>query len=268
MDVKRLRLSANSVATIDLETLPDGTRRIVKRSGDPFVLEAEAVMLEHLRPHLRVPEVYEHTPERLVMEYIPNDNTCGGRCEAEIADALAQLHGIPAQGVFGFGSDTTIGPFRQRNRPRIRWVDFYREMRVLDFAAKAFDEGKIDKALLGRIEKLAADFERFLDEPEHSSLLHGDVWSGNVLTFENRPAAFIDPACYYGHFEMELAFIGMFNTFGESFYARYNEHRPIREGFFEERTYLYRLFPYLVHLRAFGGGYLEGIEAILRRVGY
>ena len=268
MEIKRMRLSANSVATIDLETLPDGTKRIVKSSEDAFVLEAEATMLDHLRPHLRVPEVFEHARGRLVMEYIPNDNACNGRCEEEIADALARLHGITAAGVFGFGSDTTIGPFRQRNSPRIRWVDFYREMRVLDFAAKAFFEGRIDKALLVRIEKLAADFEQFLTEPEHSSLLHGDVWSGNVLTRNNRLSAFIDPACYYGHFEMELAFIGMFNTFGESFYARYREHRPIREGFFKTRADLYRIFPYLVHVRAFGDGYLGGLEAILRRAGY
>jgi len=268
VEIKRLRLSANSVATIDLETLPDGTKRIVKASEDPFVLEAEATMLDHLRPHLRVPEVFEQTRGRLVMEYIPNDTLCNGRCEEEIADALAHLHSIPAQGVFGFGSDTTIGPFRQRNRPRIRWVDFYREMRVLDFAARAFDEGKLDKAMLGRIEKLAADFEQFLTEPEHSSLLHGDVWSGNVLTQGNRLAAFIDPACYYGHYEMELAFIGMFNTFGERFYARYREHRRIDAEFFAVRADLYRLFPYLVHVRAFGGGYLGGLEAILQRVGY
>ena len=268
MDIKRLRLGSNSVTTIDLETLPDGTQRIVKTSEYPFTLEAEATMLEHLSPHLRVPRVFEHTPGRLVMEYIPNDAECNGACEEEIADALAHLHSIPAQGVFGFGSDTTIGPFRQRNRPRIRWVDFYREMRVLDFAARAFDEGRIDKALLKRIEKLAADFEQFLDEPEHSSLLHGDVWGGNVLTQNNRLAAFIDPACYYGHFEMELAFIGMFHTFGEAFYARYHTHRPIPEGFFEVRADLYRLFPYLVHVRAFGGSYVDGLERIVRRAGY
>ena len=207
MDIKRMRLGANSVATIDLETLPDGAKQIVKASDDPFVLEAEATMLEHLRPHLRVPEVLEQTPGRLVLEYIPNDAVCNGHCEEEIADALARLHSIPAQGVFGFGSDTTIGPFRQRNRPRIRWVDFYREMRVLDFAARAFDEGK-------------------------------------------------------------LAFIGMFNTFGERFYARYREHRRIDAEFFAVRADLYRLFPYLVHVRAFGGSYLGGLEAILRKVGY
>lgn len=268
MDIKRMRLGANSVATIDLETLPDGTQRIVKTSDDPFALEAEATMLEDLRPHLRVPAVLEQAPGRLVLEYIPNDTACNGHCEEEIADALARLHGIPAQGVFGFASDTTIGPFRQRNRPRIRWVDFYREMRVLDFAAKAFDERKIDKALLGRIEKLSADFEQFLTEPEHSSLLHGDVWGGNVLTRNNRLAAFIDPACYYGHFEMELAFIGMFDTFGERFYDRYREHRRIDAEFFAVRADLYRIFPYLVHVRAFGGGYLGGLEAILRKVGY
>ncbi len=267
MGVKRTCLGSNSVATIYLEEDASGTKSVVKASRDAFALNAEAKMLRLLSPHLRVPGVIALEKGRLVMEYIPNGGPCDGGCEEAIADALAALHANRSD-TFGLDFDTTIGPFRQRNTPSKRWIDFYREMRVLAFAAKAFDEGKIDAALLRRIEKLSGDFERFLEEPEHPSLLHGDIWGGNVLIRGNRPAVFIDPAVYYGHFEIELAFIGMFNTFGERFYQRYQTRRPIPEGFFEIRADLYRLYPYLVHVRAFGSGYLNGLEAILRRVGY
>jgi len=267
MGIKRTRLGANGTATIDLEEDASGARTVVKVSADAFALAAEARMLGYLAPYVRVPKVLSLETGRLVMEYIPNDSRCGGACEEEIADVLAALHAQSAE-TFGLAFDTTIGPFRQPNRPYERWIDFYREARVLDFAAKAFEEGQIDSALLRRIEKLAGDFERFLEEPERPSLLHGDVWSGNVLTRGGRFAALIDPAVYYGHFEMELAFIGMFHTFRDRFYARYRMHRPIPAGFFERRADLYRLYPYLVHVRAFGGAYLGGLEAILRRIGY
>jgi len=265
--MQRELIASNSEASIYLESDGKGGRQIVKESPNRFLLETEKRMLDDLAPRVRVPAVLSLEPGRLRMEYIPNGGGCSAACEEEIADVLAALHAHSAPN-FGFEYDTTIGPFRQSNRFHPRWIDFYREERVLDFAAKCRDEGRIGRELLRRTERFAADFERFLEEPPHPSLLHGDVWSGNVLTRNNRFAALIDPAIYYGHEEMELAFIGMFHTFSEPFYRRYAEHRPIREGFFGERADIYRLFPYLVHIRAFGSGYLGGFETILRRFGY
>ena len=62
--------------------------------------------------------------------------------------------------------------------------------------------------------------------------------------------------------------ISMFNTFGNNFYKRYDELKKIEDGFWQERVHIYNLFPYLVHVRAFGGGYLHGVESILKRIGY
>lgn len=241
--------------------------RIVKASGNAFLLETEARMLAYLAPFIRVPKVLKLEAGALVTEYIQNDGSCGNPCEEQVADALAALHARGAE-TYGFDYDTTIGPFRQSNTKHDGWIDFYREERVLDFCKKAYEEGSLDAGRRRRIEKLAAGFERYLAEPAHPSLLHGDIWSGNVLAHRGRFAALIDPAIYYGHPEMELAFIGMFNTFGERFYERYRQRRGIAEGFFEERAHLYRIFPYLVHVRAFGGMYLGGLERILKRFGH
>jgi fructosamine-3-kinase len=77
----------------------------------------------------------------------------------------------------------------------------------------------------------------------------------------------VDPALYYADPEIELAFATLFNTFGEAFFARYNEHRPIQPGFFEARRDLYNLYPLLVHVRLFGCSYLASIEETLKRFG-
>lgn len=264
---RKTLLGSNATAKVYLSESKSGVLTVVKESRDSFALNAEAQMLKLLSPYVRVPEVFILEDHRLVMEHIPNDGTCGDACEEQIAEILAALHRNSAE-LFGLGFDTTIGPFRQSNRPRSSWIDFYREERVLDFAVKAFDEGRIDAAMRTRVEKIASDFGDLLNEPKKPSLLHGDVWSGNVLTLQDRFAALIDPAAYYGHSEMELAFIGMFNTFGKRFYTRYHALRPIEPGFFEHRADLYRIFPYLVHIRAFGNGYLGGLDAILTRAGY
>jgi fructosamine-3-kinase len=122
--------------------------------------------------------------------------------------------------------------------------------------------------MLARVEALAARLDDYLEEPAHPSLLHGDLWTGNVLAHEDRVSGLIDPAIYWGHPEIELAFSTLFGTFNEIFFNRYHELRPIRPGFFEERRDLYNLYPLLVHVRLFGAGYLGGVERILRRMGF
>ena len=118
-----------------------------------------------------------------------------------------------------------------------------------------------------RLERLASRLDSLLAEPEAASLLHGDLWAGNLLYGAEQVAAFIDPAIYFGHPEVELAYTTLFGGFGEPFYAAYAEARGIAPGFFEERADLYNLYPLLVHVQLFGSGYLAPIERTLQRHG-
>jgi fructosamine-3-kinase len=77
----------------------------------------------------------------------------------------------------------------------------------------------------------------------------------------------VDPAIYFGHPEIELAFTTMFGTFGQAFFQAYEELSPLEPGFHEQRLDLYNLYPTLVHVRLFGASYLAGIERTLARVG-
>ncbi len=67
--------------------------------------------------------------------------------------------------------------------------------------------------------------------------------------------------------EIELAFTTLFSTFGNPFFDRYREQRPLDEGFFELRRDLYNLYPLLVHVQLFGSGYLSAVERTLKRFG-
>jgi fructosamine-3-kinase len=120
---------------------------------------------------------------------------------------------------------------------------------------------------LAKVESLAERLEEYLEEPERPSLIHGDVWSANVLAWGDRISAFLDPAIYHADPEIELSFISLSNSFGGRFFERYGEIRPIRPGFFELRRDLYNLYPLLVHVYFFGGGYLDSVRATLHRFG-
>lgn len=138
----------------------------------------------------------------------------------------------------------------------------------MSMATDAAALGRLPVSFLGRLENLCARLDEWLVEPARPSLLHGDVWTTNVLAAGDRITGFVDPAIYYGHPEVELAFTTLFGTFGEPFFSRYQEIRPLPPGFFETRRDIYNLYPLLVHVNLFGGGYVHTVESTLRRFGF
>lgn len=121
--------------------------------------------------------------------------------------------------------------------------------------------------MLERLEGLCRHLYKRLDMSAiMPSLLHGDVWSGNVL-FNKQGATFIDPAIYFGDREMELAFILLFDTFGDTFFDNYNEVHPLSKDFYEVKVPLYQVYPLLVHVALYGGSYITQLEQRLQRLG-
>jgi fructosamine-3-kinase len=254
-------------------TLADGRRLAVKAGkanrGGPDGLKLEAFMLGELArlSELPVPRVHYAARDLLVMDFIKNDG--GGISESverHAGEIIAKLHATPRER-FGYARDTLIGPLVQPNPEASHWVPFFRDHRLLHMAREAHREGRLPLVLLKRIERLAERIGDYLSEPSFPSLLHGDLWTGNVLVCEGRIAGFVDPAIYFGSPEIELAFTTMFGTFGEPFFEAYESLMPLEAGFHELRASLYNLYPSLVHVRLFGAGYLAGIERTLARLG-
>jgi fructosamine-3-kinase len=253
-------------------TLADGRVLAVKarESAARADLRLEAYMLDELarQSDLPVPRVHVAEADLLVMDLIDNDGgSITPSVERHAAELIARLHATPTP-FFGYERDTLIGPLPQPNPKSDRWVPFFREQRLLAMARQAAAEGRLPVDLLARIERLAERLGDYLLEPAHPSLLHGDLWTGNVLVRGGRIAGFVDPAIYYGHPEIELAFTTMFGTFGSAFFDAYEALLPLEPGFHELRSGLYNLYPTLVHVRLFGAGYLGGIDRTLSRLGF
>ncbi len=216
---------------------------------------------------LPVPLVHHAEPDLLVMDFIEND--AGGvtpSVERHAAELIAKLHATSRER-FGYARDTLIGPLPQPNPNYERWIPFFRDARLLFMAQNAYAERSLPASLFGRIERLAERLDDYLIEPAFPSLLHGDLWTGNVLVRQGRVAGLVDPAISCGNPEIELAFTTLFGTFGERFFAVYEALMPLEPGFHELRSSLYQLYPLLVHVRLFGAGYLAGIDHTLARLG-
>jgi len=263
-----LPMCGGSVASVYRVDLEGGERLVAKIAGKGSGLALEGRMLRFLREKSRlpVPEVVHADDRLLLMSYVETSGTITTSVEENAAELLADLHGI-SNPSFGFEEATLIGGLHQPNPPTVSWRDFFRDQRLRYMAGEAVEAGQLPKTFLGRIDKLAARLDEWIDEAAPPSLIHGDMWDGNVLTINGRIGAFIDPAIYFADPEIELAFSTLFSTFGAPFFQCYSERRPLREGFWEARRELYNLYPLLVHVRLFGGSYIGSVEQTLIRFG-
>ncbi len=248
--------------------LEDGTPLVAKVDREAEAhLERESYMLRYLRENsdLPVPEVYHGSQTLLLMEFIEGSSRFSKGAEHHAAELLAALHDVSAD-AYGHEQNTLIGSLDQPNPWNESWVEFFRDNRLLHLADVAQESGRLPLEDRKRIDQLAGKLEGLIEEPEKPSLIHGDVWSANVLATGDSISAFLDPAIYHADREMELAYINLFNSFGQDFLDRYREIRGIRDDF-ETRRDVYNLYPLLVHVYFFGGGYLGSVQNTLSRFG-
>lgn len=216
------------------------------------------LLLEFIKRAARRNDYWETLGRELAaMHKAPTSDFTSG---AQSGDTARAINSQPAIGQFGFLDDNFIGAGTQLNTSKNRWVEFFRDCRLVPQFKKA--DHYFDSNDRTKITSLLDNLDRFLIEPEQPSLLHGDLWSGNVMCGPDGKAMLIDPACYVGHREADLAMTELFGGFSESFYDAYREAWPLQAGY-EERRDLYNLYHLVNHLNLFGPTYLEPVLSIV-----
>ena len=228
---------------------------------DMFIREAEGLEAIAVRGGPKVPKPFRAGKNFLLLE----DLSPGPRVQEywpEFGRRLAVLHNH-TNTRFGFPNDNYIGSTPQPNP----WVEdgsvFFGEHRLVYQARLANKRGKLSGSEVSKVEGLAARLAELVPY-QPASLIHGDLWSGNVLTDVKGGPAIIDPAAHYGWAEADLAMTDLFGSFPDEFYRAYLEIRPLEKGY-QERFALYNLYHLLNHLNLFGGSYLSQVISVIRR---
>lgn len=242
---------------------------ILKTSEASSRLQIEANMIKDINKyHISVPKIHDVSETHLLMEYIETSNQTKMTQEREAAKLLSALHSVTNESrMYGYYYNTTIGPFNQINeQTQYNWTLFLGQMRIMPMARECYDRGEISWQMVERLEDLCRDlYKRINMSLITPSLLHGDLWAGNIL-FNMKGATVIDPALYFGDKEMELAFIMLFDTFGETFFSAYEEVHPLSDDFYEVKVPLYQIYPLLVHVALYGTVYVAQLEQVLKRL--
>ncbi|MBK1634646.1 fructosamine kinase family protein [Rhodovulum adriaticum] len=231
--------------------LADGTALVVKTG--PLVA-AEARMLTAIaRTGAPAPGVIAQSGDLLVMERLVETRPHPAGWAA-LGAALKALHASTGT-AYGWAEDYAFGPAAIPNAPLQNWPAFWAERRLLAWPQA------LPRDIARRLEALATRLPDLLPHHPAPALLHGDLWTGNVL-FTANGAALIDPACYHGDAEVDLAMLHLFGKPGPGFADTYGALAP---GW-QDRRAIYTLWPALVHLRLFGSGYRGMVENCLSQV--
>jgi fructosamine-3-kinase len=242
--------------------LAAGIFRKRNAGGHPDQLVCEAAGLEALRAAaagsgIDVPQVLHVDAQSLTMTRI-RAAAWTEDAWARLGAGLARIHAA-ANPRFGFARDNYLGLSPQANGFDESWGRFFLCRRLAFQVARIGDarlRRRCEQHLAQRSDRLCA----FLDgERVSPSLVHGDLWNGNVLCGQDGRVWLIDPAPYYADADVDLAMTQLFGGFGPAFYAAYRGVRPEPPRYALKRR-IYNLYHYLNHLNLFGAAYLPGCE--------
>jgi len=205
-----------------------------------------------------VPQVMHVDQESMTMPFIQSAR-CSTAQWMKLGQGLALIHARP-QPRFGFDEDNYIGLNPQPNGFSDRWGSFFLQQR-LQFQVGLIADPRCRRGYSQRLQQKAALLCEFLDsELTSASLVHGDLWNGNVLCGQDGRVWLIDPAPYFGDPDVDLAMTQMFGGFPMPFYAAYRAQRP-EASTYPLKKQIYNLYHYLNHLNLFGEAYRNGCEA-------
>lgn len=233
-----------------------------RKATDLFEAEADGLRALACCGAFRVPAVLgivaTESRVALILEWLAIRPLAKPEDAVRAGEALAALHRTSHPG-YGWARDNYIGATPQCNAPSENWPRFFVQSRLqpqFERAAANGFTGELQRQGERVCERAPA---LFLDYRATPSLLHGDLWHGNIGVLDSGQPVLFDPACYYGDREADLAMTELFGGFPLPFYAAYRHAWPLDTDY-ERRKPLYNLYHVLNHLNLFGRGYLLQAE--------
>ena len=235
-------------------------------------LEFEKYCLQNLKEfinekNLIIPEVIAYKNinniEILLIEWIDMQNFD----QKKLGKGLGEMHLNSTESnpeIFGYPIEGFIGLTSQKKGWENNWIDCFLNLRIIP-QLSILKLNVLDKETKNKVkEKIQSEL---LKHEPINTLVHGDLWSGNVGIDMNGKGVIFDPASWWADNEVDIAMTKLFGGFRNEFYEEYHKIFPIKQGF-EKRITIYNFYHILNHANMFGGLYFNEVrnyvQAILR----
>ena len=228
-----------------------------------FNMEASGLSFLEKQGLIKTPKVLSvfktHSHQALLLEWIEPAAATSSFFK-RLGEQLAALHAVTQEN-FGLDTNNYMGAVPQANTPSKDWPSFFIHQRLEPLVQQCLMLRLLNsqhEALFQRLyQRIPAIFN-----PEPPALLHGDLWSGNLMCTTDQQPVLVDPAVYFGHRSIDLGMTTLFGGFEKAFYEAYHYHHPLPNNY-QEQWAVCNLYPLLIHLLLFGKSYLSSIERTL-----
>ena len=210
------------------------------------------------------PSIKFYSKNLLIIDFIKHNNVKNKNYQKILANHILKLHFVEND-KYGFNFDTQIGGLKQSNKYDSNWINFFREKRLNMIFEKINKTNLMPNIINRKIEKLLKNLENYLPKNPRISLLHGDLWHGNILFHNGNLAGLIDPGIYFGHNELEISYLTWFKFVDKEFLDFYSNTINIDKKF---STYepIYQLYFSLLNVHLWSKEYIKDAEFLLNKI--
>ena len=210
------------------------------------------------------PNILFNSDNLLIINYIKNNNIKNNNYQKILVDEILKLHVI-SNDKYGFNFDAQIGGLQLKNNYELNWVSFFREKRLNMIFEKINQSNPMPKQINIKLEKLLKNIGDFIPTNPKISLLHGDLWSGNILFNDGKLVGLIDPGIYYGHNELEIAYLTWFKYIDNKFLDYYSSKFKIDKNFALYEP-VYQLYFSLLNIHLWSREYIKDTDNLLKKI--
>ncbi|MDC0060479.1 fructosamine kinase family protein [Pelagibacteraceae bacterium] len=248
--------------------LEDNNKFIVKydvKSQRSFnAIESEAKNLQYLNKILNFfPKLINFNKNCLIIEFFKNDGDKPASTNLDFLESIIKIHNV-SNNLYGLEFNTQIGALEQSNEFENSWTNFYSNKRLSPIFELANNRENMGDFINEKINYILKNIKNFIPKNPKPQLLHGDLWEGNIIFNNKKFVGFIDPGSFYGHNEMEVAYLRWFNPqfIDTNFIKKYNYYIKIDKYYLDYEP-IYQLYYALCNVALWDKSFIQEVEKLL-----
>ncbi len=212
------------------------------------------------------PKIINFNDNYLIIKYLKNNDEKPQTTNSDFLESVIKIHSVSSSS-YGFRFNTQIGALEQINDLEKNWVRFFAEQRLSNIFEKANQKENMGKNINDKITFILNHMKNLIPDKPTPLLLHGDLWEGNILFNNKKFVGFIDPGSFYGHNEMEVAYLRWFSpSFVDSnFLEKYNDYITIEKNYLSYEP-VYQLYYALCNVALWDKSYIDEVKKLLKKL--